>query len=178
MPLLTKSDCSWSKANNRTFSPPLVFILLNNRRASFPWLSDIIPSPFLGAWAAGLKVPLRLRCILHVVPLHQPTGLPVPPALKSQTVLKPHLIWLSASFVPLRLFCHCPKANRSLGQWPRLVFGTISFTEHLYVHLWCHITNNKNRTASGLVFLLSAPRQLWGMGRRRTERAGRFRTRK
>ena len=74
------------------------------------------------------------------------------PLWKSQTVLKPHLIWFSAPFVPLRLFCHCPKAKRSLGQWPCLVFGTVSFTEHLYVHLWCHITNNKNRTAQGIVF--------------------------
>lgn len=146
MPLLTKSDCSWAKANNHTFSPSLVFALW------FPWFSEIIPSPFLGARAAGLHVPLWLQCILHAAPLHQSAGPPVPPTLKKPNSTNPTSSGSLAAFVPLRLFCHCPKAKRSLGQWPCLVFGTVSFTEHLYVHLWCHITNNKNRTAQGIVF--------------------------
>lgn len=66
-------------------------------------------------------------------------------------VLNPHLIWPSIPFVCL-IFCHCPKAKSSLGQWSCLVLGTVSFPGHLYAHIRWHITNNKSCAASGSIF--------------------------
>lgn len=142
--LPAKSDCSWSNTNNHRVSHPWFL----KQWGQFCWLSKILARPFLepGRPESKFLCDSNAFCMLHLsLCLLRCRFFPTP--LKCQTVLKPHLIWLLAPFVSFILFCHCPKARRSLGQWLCLVFGTISFTEHLYVHLWCRITNNKNRTA-------------------------------
>lgn len=79
-------------------------------------------------------MPMAFPIFPQLIPLSLWVMLLAPPPLTGQVELNPHLIRPSVPFVCL-IFCHCPEANRSLGQWSCLVFGTVSFPGHLYAHL-------------------------------------------